>query len=82
MRPNAELSVAPTYKSSDDAIHCDFQLMRHYIGRLGYHIWAVKSLIACVLRLIYLLDGFDVRGIAIPSQAPGLPPVNEKTRLK
>lgn len=81
MRQISGLSKAPRFKSSSDAIHHDFQLLRHYIGRLGYHIRATKNLISCAPRMIHLLDDYKVEGLEMPSRAPGLPPADEKTRL-
>ncbi|KAL2011936.1 hypothetical protein VTN00DRAFT_4654 [Thermoascus crustaceus] len=80
MRQVIELSVAPPYKSSDDAPHNDFQLLRHYIGRLGHHIRAAQKLVGCAPKLIGLLDEFDVRSIPTPPRA-ATPPTDGKTRL-
>lgn len=81
MRQITELGVEPAYKSSPDAVYLKFQRVRHYIGRLGYHLRAVKSLMASARRLIHLLDEFDVQGITTPPRAAGLPRVDGKTRL-
>lgn len=81
MRQITELGMAPSYKTSADAIHLKFQLVRHYIGRLGYHLRAVKSLMVSARRLIHLLDEFDVQNITTPPKATGLPSVDMKTRL-
>jgi hypothetical protein len=75
------MSMSPQHKSSDDAVHHKFQWLRHYIGRLGYHIRTVKSLMACAPRLIHLLDAFEVHGIPTPSKASRLPSMDGKTRL-
>ena len=38
-------------------------------------------LLSCAPRLIHLLDEFEVKSINTPPRAPGLPPVDGKTRL-
>lgn len=81
MRQLGEWSKAPVYKSSGDAIHKDFQSVRHYIGRLGYHIRAAKILVDCAPRMICLLDEFDVKCIPTPPRASSLPSPDGKTRL-
>lgn len=80
MQQIAELSGTPPYKSSDDAPHNDFLLLRHYIGRLGHHVRAAQKLVGCASKLIGLLDAFDVRSIPTPPRA-ARPPTDEKTRL-
>lgn len=81
MRLLTTLSVEPPYKSSRDAVHITFGLMRHYIGRLGHHIRAVKSLVSCASRLADILYSFKVCSISTPAKSASPPPVDGKTRL-
>lgn len=81
MRLLATLSVEPPYKSSRDAIHITFGLVRHYIGRLGHHIRAVKALVSCASRLADILYSFKVCSISTPAKSASPPLVDEKTRL-
>lgn len=63
MRVLAGLSAKPTYKSNKDAIYSAFGLIRHYIGKLGYHFRAADTLVSCAPRLMDLLQDFEVRGV-------------------
>ena len=81
MRLLATLSVEPPYKSSRDAVHITFGLVRHYIGRLGHHIRAVKILVSCASRLADILYSFKVCNISTPAKSASPPPVDGKTRL-
>lgn len=81
MRLLATLSVEPPYKSSRDAVHITFGLMRHYIGRLGHHIRAVKALVSCASRLADILYSFKVCSVSTPAKSASPLPVDGKTRL-
>ncbi|KAF2257427.1 hypothetical protein BU26DRAFT_383799, partial [Trematosphaeria pertusa] len=81
MRTLAKLSMEPTYKSNEDAIHHAFGLLRHYIGRLAHHIRAVDTLLSCASRLSELLYDFEVRSIPTPAKS-ALPPTDAMTRLE
>jgi hypothetical protein len=63
MHTLVQLSAEPSYKSSRDAIHLAFGLVRHYIGRLGHHFRAVKALLCCAPRLSDLLYDYQVCGV-------------------
>lgn len=47
MHALALLSAEPTYENNRDAINVAFAMIRHYIGRLGYHFRAANDLVAC-----------------------------------
>ncbi|EMD66388.1 hypothetical protein COCSADRAFT_169339 [Bipolaris sorokiniana ND90Pr] len=80
MRALARLSAEPTYGSNRDAIHVAFGMIRHYIGRLGYHFRAADTLVACAPRLFYLLHDFEVCSVPIPVKS-AIPPPDEMTTL-
>ena len=50
----------------------DFVRARHYIGRLGSHVTAARTLINTAKRMPSLFDDFEVR--PVPCQASSLPP--------
>lgn len=79
MRSLARLSAEPYYKSNRDAIHSTFGMIRHYIGRLGYHFRAVNVLLCCAPRLANLLHDFEVRGVPILPKST-MPPPDQLTR--
>lgn len=66
--------------SSHGLFSSNLKLLRHYIGRLGHQIKAVKDLVQCALRLRHLLDDFEVRGVECPARSPP-PPIDGKTNL-
>jgi hypothetical protein len=80
MRVLARLSAEPTYKSSKDAIYSAFGLIRHYIGRLGYHFRAADTLVSCAPRLMDLLQDFEVRGVPALAKSV-MPPPDQLTRI-
>jgi hypothetical protein len=81
IRTLARLSIEPSYKSSEDAIHNIFSQVRHYIRRLGHHFRAAETLLLCASRLPELLHGFQI--YSIPT-APicAMPPADSKTTLE
>ena len=81
MQQLAALGVQPSYKTSEDAIQRKFALLRHYIGRLGHHFRAARTLVSSVARLAHLLDDFEVRSIPTPSRSTLTPLLDDKTRL-
>jgi hypothetical protein len=80
MRTLARLGTEPSYKSNKDAIYNAFRLVRHYIGRLGYHFRAADALLSCVLRLPELFNDYSVCSITTPPRCT-LPPADGLTRL-
>jgi hypothetical protein len=76
----ARLGTESVHKSSKDAIHNAFGLVRHYIGRLGHHFRAADTLLACASRLPELFDDYAVCSISTPPKST-LPPVDAMTTL-
>ena len=69
MHTLAQLSAEPSYKSSRDAIHLAFRLVRHYIGRLGHYFRAANALLCCAPRLSDLLYDYQVCGVSDPPKS-------------
>lgn len=80
MKQLKALSEGPPYKSSKDAIHHTFALVRHCIGRLGHHFRAAKDLVSSASRLKHLFDDFEVQPIPTPPRSAP-PQMDGKTRL-
>jgi hypothetical protein len=81
MRTLAQLSTEPSYKSSRDAIHLAFGLVRHDIGRLGHHFRAANALLCCAPRLSDLLHDYKVCAISgLPKSTMSQP--DQLTRLE
>jgi hypothetical protein len=57
-----------------------FSMIRHYIGRLGYHFRAADTLVSCAPRLLYLLHDFEVCSVPVPVKS-AMPPPDRLTRL-
>jgi hypothetical protein len=81
MRILARLSAEPTYKSDKDAIHVAFGMIRHYIGRLGYHFRAAATLVSCAPRLMDLLHDFDICGVPVRAKSE-MPRSDQLTTLE
>ncbi|KIW03686.1 hypothetical protein, variant [Verruconis gallopava] len=62
-----ELCKEPDFHPDQDSFHFHFKMLRHYVGRLGHHIKAVKMLVLCMPRLSNLFDGIKIRPIPTPS---------------
>ncbi|RYO03997.1 hypothetical protein AA0121_g12909 [Alternaria tenuissima] len=80
MRVLGRLSAEPAYGSSRDAIHTVFGMIRHYIGRLGYHFRAADTLVSCAPSLLYLLHDYEVCSVPAPAKS-AMPPPDQLTRL-
>jgi hypothetical protein len=81
MRTLARLSTEPSYKSSRDAIGSAFDMIRHYIGRLGHHLQAAEILVACAPRLMNLLHDFEVHRVPVLVKS-AMPPPDHLTRAE
>jgi hypothetical protein len=68
MRALSRLGTEPAYKTNNDTIHNAFRLVRHYIGRLGYHFQAANILLSCALRFLKLFNSYKVYAISTPSK--------------
>lgn len=55
-------------------------MIRHYIGRLGYHFRAADTLISCAPKLLNLLHDFEVCSVPVPAKS-AMPPPDQLTRL-
>ncbi|KAH8622021.1 hypothetical protein IG631_23416 [Alternaria alternata] len=80
MRVLGRLSAEPAYGSSRDAIHTVFGMIRHYIGRLGYHFQAADTLVSCAPSLLYLFHDYEVCSVPAPAKS-AMPPPDQLTRL-
>lgn len=68
---------------SDEGIGSSpFQLVRHYIGRLGYHFRVAATLIAAAQRLPELFEGFEVRCLSTASSSHDPPLTDAKTTFE
>ncbi|OAL42582.1 hypothetical protein IQ07DRAFT_669315 [Pyrenochaeta sp. DS3sAY3a] len=76
----ARLSTEPSYKSNREAIRSVFGMIRHYIGRLGYHFRAADILVSCSPRLMDLLHDFQVCAVTSMARAP-MPMPDQLTRV-
>ncbi|KAL9623303.1 MAG: hypothetical protein Q9160_002410 [Pyrenula sp. 1 TL-2023] len=79
MKRLANLSQDTAQASSDDSPCMVFRKIRHYIGRLGYHFRAAKTLVEAADRLPHLFINYEVQ--PCPSQhAPfSIPAPDAKT---
>ena len=59
----------------------DFLTLRHYIGRLGSHVKAARTLVATAMRFPAFFDNFEIE--CLPSSKPDKlpPPMDELTTL-
>jgi hypothetical protein len=81
MRALSRLGTEPAYKTNKDAIHNAFRLVRHYIGRLGYHFRAADILLFYASRFPELFDSYEDYAIStFPTSV--LPPADQLTKLE
>lgn len=74
------LCKEPFYEYGRNSSRLHFRMLRHYIGRLGRHVKAVRVLTSSISRLLNLMDDLEVRGIPTPCRTSA-PPADGKTHL-
>lgn len=75
------LAAEPEYKSTKDSTRHALAMLRHYIGRLGHHIRAAKTLVKGASRLPVLLQSWKVESIPTLLRASSPLPTDDMTTL-
>src|SRR5882757_9098075 len=59
----------------------NFLTLRHYIGRLGSHVKAARTLVAAAMRFPAIFDNFEIECLASSKPAELSPLMDERTTL-
>jgi OTT_1508-like deaminase len=59
----------------------NFLKVRHYIGRLGSHMKAARTLVAAAMKFPTFFDGFEIECLPSPKPAERPPPMDDLTTL-
>lgn len=59
----------------------NFLKLRHYIGRLGSHMKAARTLVAAAMRFPTFFDNFEIQRVPSPKPAEKSPPMDDLTTL-
>jgi len=78
---NKRSGKGSTSTLTEESNETNFLKLRHYIGRLGSHVKAARTLVAAAMRFPAFFDDFEIK--CLPSSKPGKlpPPMDELTTL-
>jgi hypothetical protein len=67
--------------TSEESNETNFLTLRHYIGRLGSHVKAAKTLVAAAMRFPAFFDDFEIEFLPSSKPAESPPRMDELTTL-